>query len=41
MRVRVRDERLARLQLELLLLLGRHRVRLGDDRHDVDVPGEG
>ena len=27
----------AHLQLELLLLLGGHRVRLGDDRHDVDV----
>ena len=40
MRVRVRDERLARLQLELLLLLGRHRVRLGDDRHDVHVAVE-
>ena len=26
----------AHLELELLLLLRRHRVRLGDDRHDVD-----
>mmetsp|Transcript_10623 Transcript_10623/g.35283 ORF Transcript_10623/g.35283 Transcript_10623/m.35283 type:complete len:259 (+) Transcript_10623:1608-2384(+) len=29
-------ERLPHLQLELLLLLCGHRVRLGDDRHDVD-----
>ena len=28
---------IAHLELELLLLLRRHRVGLGDDRHDVDV----